>query len=280
MGIEEVMLEKDFIVEATRSITETFKVMGINVENPPMFDDYLKYQKEYEIEMSYHNFDKSYEARKNDLNMILYLAKEVQQDEDEISPYLISWDSSFYKVRTSFRKFNELGYWYIYSPQKFSNTLSILNFKVDPMSVNNNIISLVEENFNASNETISFIDLLNGLFDKDDLSEWILARKFAAMRDQLAKEEDDRERVESRNLPIDELLLLVQSAYQNNSIEKIEYPDLMSLFKNNDYSDKIMAIFNEYIHDFKSDNRLKQEIIDKMNILILENKEKQKIEGL
>lgn len=275
LDIDESLSERDFIVEATHSITETLRGLGISVVNPPIFEDYLKYQKEYETTLSYHNFEhKSYEARKNDLNTILFVSKELQLAEDEIPPYLITWDTSFYKVRSDFRKFSELGYWYIYSPQKFSNTLSILNFKIDPLSVNNNIISLVEENFNASNESISFIDLLNGLFDKDDISEWALARKFATLREKLLKEEDDKNKIEFKNLPIDEFLLLIMNTYQNNSIENIKYSDITSLFQNNNYSDRIMTIINKYISDFKSkDNKLKPEIIYEMNILILENKQ-------
>lgn len=207
---------------------------------------------------------------------IVYISKESQQKEDEISPYLITWDSSFYNVRNDFRKFTELGYWYIYSPQKFSNTISILNFKIDPSSVNNNIISLVEENFNASNETISFIDLLNGLFDKEDVSEWALAQKFAKLRAKLAKEEEeeDKNKVEFKNLPIDEFLLLILNTYQSNSNGNIKYADLTSLFQNNQYSDQIMDIINKYIHDFKSeDNKLRSEILEEMNRLILINRE-------
>lgn len=275
LDIDQALHERDFIIEATHSLTEILKSLGIFVENPPIFDDYLKYQKEYETTLSYNNFEhKSYEARKNDLNTILYLSKELQLADDEIPPYLITWDSSFYKVRNDFRKFPELDYWYIYSPQKFSNTLSILNFKIEPSSVNNNIISLVEENFNASNETISFIDLLNGLFDKDDVSEWALARKFAKLREKLVKEEEDKDKIEFKNLPIDELLLLILNTYQNISMENIKYADLIALFQNNQYSDPIMAIIHKYIHNFKSnDNKLKSEILDEMNLLILANKE-------
>lgn len=277
IDMDEVNSGKDFILEATPVLSDILKGLGISIETPPIFDDYQKYQKEYETTLSYHKLEhKSYEARKNDLNTILYISKESQQKEDEISPYLITWDSSFYNVRNDFRKFTELGYWYIYSPQKFSNTISILNFKIDPSSVNDNIISLVEENFNASNETISFIDLLNGLFDKEDVSEWALAQKFAKLRAKLAKEEEeeDKNKVEFKNLPIDEFLLLILNTYQSNSNGNIKYADLTSLFQNNQYSDQIMDIINKYIHDFKSeDNKLRSEILEEMNRLILINRE-------
>ena len=114
---------------------------------------------------------------------------------------------------------------------------------------------------------------MNGLFDKEDVSEWALAQKFAKLRAKLAKEED-KNKVEFKNLSIDEFLLLILNTYQSNSNGNIKYADLTSLFQNIDYSDQIMDIINKYIHDFKSeDNKLRSEILEEMNRLILINRE-------
>ena len=117
---------------------------------------------------------------------------------------------------------------------------------------------------------------MNGLFDKEDVSEWALAQKFAKLRAKLAKEEEeeDKNKVEFKNLPIDEFLLLILNTYRSNSNGNIKYADLTSLFQNIDYSDQIMDITNKYIHDFKSeDNKLRSEILEEMNRLILRNSE-------
>lgn len=263
--------EEDFIQEATSIITNALESLKIRVENIPIFDDYVKYQKEYENTLSYYGLDKkSYDARKNDLNTILYISDKLNNI--TISPYLITWDTSFYKVRKCFQKFKELGYWYIYSPQKFANTLSVLNFKIDPTSVNNNIISFVEENFNASSETISFLDLLNGLFYKKDLSEWQFARKIAKMREQLQKDNEISDKVEYPNLPIDEMLLLLQNEYQN-SPGQFNHSDLISLFQDNAYSDPIIDIIKKYIDSYKnSENKISQNIVAEINLLIAQQK--------
>ena len=80
--------------------------------------------------------------------------------------------------------------------------------------------------------------------------------------------------MEFKNLSIDEFLLLILNTYQSNSNGNIKYADLTSLFQNIDYSDQIMDIINKYIHDFKSeDNKLRSEILEEMNRLILRNSE-------
>ena len=91
---------------------------------------------------------------------------------------------------------------------------------------------------------------------------------------ELEEEEEDKNKVEFKNLPIDEFLLLILNTYQSNSNGNIKYADLTSLFQNNQYSDQIMDIINKYIHDFKSeDNKLRSEILEEMNRLILINRE-------
>ncbi len=62
------------------------------------------------------------------------------------------------------KRFSELGDWYIYTPLKFANTLSVLNFKIDANAINYNIVSIAEDRFNLSNDNISFMDLLNSFY--------------------------------------------------------------------------------------------------------------------
>lgn len=271
LDIEADDVINNFDYAVTNSLRYIFESLNIDIEPTPYIepDEYQKYKREYEKILTFNNLDqKSYEARKNDLKTILYIAKEFVSN-TPIPPYLITWDSSFYTVRDELKKFREIKYWHIYSPQKFTNTLSILNFKIDPTSVNNNIISLVEENFNLSNSTISFLDVLNNLFDKKDLSKWELAQKFASLRKEQEKDDAQKDRIEFNNLPIDEILLLILNNYQKNGASK----DLIELFQNNEYADKIIDIIRSYINSFKTiNNQLKPEIISRLNALIEENK--------
>jgi hypothetical protein len=123
-----------FIEELIHNLVERFELSGIVVETPPLFENYDKYRKEYEVSLSYLRHDqKSYEARKHDLNTILHLS-EMHYDTDEgyfTEPFFITWDTSFYEVRSAFRKFKELKHWYLYPPMKFANTISVINMQID-----------------------------------------------------------------------------------------------------------------------------------------------------
>lgn len=271
--------EDDFIKDLVQSLIERFELLGIEVGYPPLFDNYEKYKKEYEITLSYMKHDqKSYEARKHDLNTVLHLSN-MYYDFDEQSfaePFLVTWDTSFYEIRKSFKKFAELNHWYLYPPMKFANTISIINFKIDSKAINYNIISLVEENFNLSNDTISFFDLINGLFNDGDATKWKLANKLAKLRKQLLNnvELEDFHKGSGKNLPIDELLLLIQNHYQNPQNKK-SYSDLSLLFQNNNYADDIVSMIESHLEDFQTRTGINNQIIDKIDKMIAENNKQQ-----
>lgn len=187
---------------------------------------------------------------------------EPKVDCDFKEPFLITWDQSFYRIRKEMNaRFPELGEWYIYTPLKFVNTLSVLNFKIDAKAINYNIVSIAEDRFNLSNNNISFMDLLNSFYPRKDISEWTLAGRLSKMRQELIDEQAD-DTLNDATLPIDELLMNVYQ-YYNNPRNSRSYNDLVNLFTNNDYADDIVSIISEYI-DVKFDIS----IISKFNALI------------
>jgi hypothetical protein len=269
--------DRNFIEYVAQRLIERFEFLNIDVESPRMFaeQDYRKYKKEYEIALSYSkHFNKSYEARKHDLNAILHIADN-QFDIEEyefIEPYFITWDTSFHEVRKQFRKFSELSFWYLMPPLKFSDTISVIDMKINSDALNYNIISMVEDNFNLSSESISFIDLLNSFFEDDNTTKWKLGEKFAKLRRKLLDEIEvnDFKRIENNNLPIDELLLLIQNHYQNPR-NKNSFSDITSLFTNNSFSDKICEIIEKNIDSYTDEHGLKKSIIKEFDELIEEN---------
>jgi hypothetical protein len=267
------------VEDLIQSLVERLELLGIEVKTPPIFDNYEKYRKEYEISLSYMKHDqKSYEARKNDLNTILFLSGMHFDLEEGLftEPFFITWDISFHEVRKNFKKFKELNYWYLYPPMKFANTVSVLNMKVDSQAINFNVIALVEDNFNLSNETISFLDIVNGLFNDKDIKKWKIINKLAKLRKRLIEDlnVEDFNKGKSKNIPIDEMLLLIQKYYQNPE-NKRNFKDLTNLFQNNDYADKLTDLIEKKLTNYESKNKISQDIIDNIDLMIKENNEAQ-----
>lgn len=263
---------EDFI----RNLKDRFELMGITVvESARRYENYAKYKKQYEVSLSYlKNDQKSQEARKNDLNTILLLSSEhfLLEEGYFTEPYLITWDSSFYNIRSDFKNFHELNYWYVYSPMKFANTISVMNMRIDSDAINYNIISLVEDNFNLSNEAVSFLDILNDIFKGGNVKNWKLANKMAKIRKKQLRDYDlmDFSKTRSKSLPIDEFVLHLQKHYQSHANQK-NYTDLISLFQNNDFADRISNLIESNIDNFLLRNKIKDSIVAQIDKMIEEN---------
>ncbi len=98
-------------------------------------------------------------------------------------PFFITWDSSFYNMRKFFtNKYKDFSYWYIYTPMKFANRLSVMNLKLNTTCLNYDIISLAETNFSLSNESVGFIDTLSAFFNKGNITNWELGQKLTKLK--------------------------------------------------------------------------------------------------
>ena len=250
LGLEPYEIEPRSLKEDTAKIfSEIMEDLSITIIRHQDVPEFQSFKKEYETELSYARVFRSFEARINDINAAI-IAGNYFRDFAE-TPYIVTHDSLFMSVRDRFaEKFQDtLAFWNVSSPQKISEMLSLMDFKVDPQLVDENIISLTESNFNTSNDTISFIDLLNTIVDQKDLRDWKLAVKLSKMR-RLCKPSTDSDKLLSMNLPIDEIL----SEIINTMTTKGGVPmtDVRAIFCDNDYADQISNIIKQELANNKS----------------------------
>ena len=273
LDVEPYEIDSKSIIDiASEVFSRRFDDLSITIIRHQEVDEFASFKKEYETELSYVGVSRSYEARINDINAAI-IAGNYFEDFQNV-PYLVTHDSAFIKVRDRFAdKFsNLLSFWYVFSPQKISEMLSLIHFKVDPMLVDENIISLTENSFNTSNDTISFIDLLNSIIDQKELGDWKLAAKLSRLR-KLCKANFEGEKMLSMNLPIDEIL----SDILNTLISKQGVPmsDIKELFCDNDYADRISGLIKQELENHKMGSvRVSTKTYDKLKHYIVEKKSK------
>ena len=229
--------------EIFNSLFDILKLSEIEPISTSSIPDNEGYQRQYDFALSDGvGSKKSQSARHHDLNALLLLSRFA--DEEGQTAYLITWDKTFYKVRESFSKFKELNEWYIYSPQKFTNTLSVINFQVDVSSVNSGIISIMND-INAGNEQPSVIDLLSSMFAGKQLKGIDFINAFKQMRQSLLIKEEERE--SNNAIPIDEMLDKVVSHYKSNDQSFSKFVDLLS---SPEYASLIIDVFKDNIDSF------------------------------
>lgn len=233
-----------------------YDVLNIYVVYHEQYDNLHVVKKEYEIVLSYQDKFRTPTAVNNDVKMIMFLSdKEKHRDRDmniRSEPFLVTWDKLFYDVRKSIgnAKYQnyQFDYWYIYSPAKLADRLSIMNFKLNPKSIDHNIISLTETTFNTINKSGTFLDILSTFFDKKNLSEIKLANKLLALEEQLLNEKPEETTISEKPSPLVDILLNVRSHYWN--AESFKFDDVIYLFETKEYENQIYSSFEETINNY------------------------------
>ena len=245
----EGMGQNEFIHEISGRIEKILEYCGIEVITTRYYDELRVAQKEYDLHLLDKRYSKPRRAQNNDLICMLYLSEEcnhINPDSNLLDePFFITWDSTFYTFRKKFlNKFKGRSYFYIYTPMKFANRLSVMNLKINTACINYDIISLAENNFKYSNESISFIDTLSSFFRSDDANNWKLGQKLATMRKQQEEDSEISDFSVGRQVyqPVDVVLKNIKDHYNNDV--KTSFEIIVKIFEKNEIADMIVDIIS------------------------------------
>ena len=245
----EGMGQNEFIHEISGRIEKILEYCGIEVITTRYYDELRVAQKEYDLHLLDKRYSKPRRAQNNDLICMLYLSEEcnhINPDSNLLDePFFITWDSTFYTFRKKFlNKFKGRSYFYIYTPMKFANRLSVMNLKINTACINYDIISLAENNFKYSNESISFIDTLSSFFRSDDANNWKLGQKLATMRKQQEEDSEISDFSVGRQVyqPVDVVLKNIKDHYNNDV--KTSFEIIVKIFEKNEIADLIVDIIS------------------------------------
>lgn len=180
---------QDFINEAVTAISYILTMQDITVVDSPyiVYDELDRLTKEYDLIAQLYR-RKPHRAIISDIKMIQYLSDKnahINQDTQlPEEPYFITCDSSLYNYRHHFiARYPKRLHWYIYTPLKFANRLSVMNFKPDPEALSLDLINVAEANFNSSttNNKKPFIDILSMFVGKTNENSWAITRRLAEL---------------------------------------------------------------------------------------------------
>lgn len=255
--------DDDFLITAEKKLVSIIELCNIKLVYHPNYPNYPAIKKEYEYSLASQSKDRSYTARENDLRTILYLSTKENHtnlENGEIEePFLVTWDSAFYKFRKALLdKHKELSYWYIYSPLKVVDRFSVMNFQLNPQSINLNIVALTETNFNYSTKTSFFIDIISSFFNKGDVSKLSIIKKLSNLQgntrniNEVPTQEDFKDKEEST---ITHLLLNLRNHYHSYEA-KYKFDDVIKVFELPKFEDEILKIFETTITSFKTTKTL------------------------
>ena len=264
LGVDENdIVSADFSSIAYDVLVDYLNTIGIEVKDIPFFDNYEEYKNEYYKALYLVGYTKKDQTLTNDLSTILYMSEFAEAKRQ--TPYLVTRDNSFIKVRTKLlEKIKILSFWHIHSPLRVANMLSVMAFKPNPDVINRNIISIVEKSFDTYSSTDTFLDVMANYVDKENLSDWEFAKKMKKLKQSLEEKIVSEEQQSVRSQPSME-------DYFNYLIRRYSKSDddmktLATVFSDNDYADRLYNAVRNTIEGFNvsGDNTAVNKQFDKL----------------
>jgi hypothetical protein len=202
---------------------------------------------------------KSHYVMVNDALMVCHLSDKEFHD---IEPFFLTWDKSFTDYRKLFKsKFSRLEpiSWHLFNPSKFLNHMSLLDFKIDPKSITNEYMSIIDS-LGIHEKTQTIYDNINKLLDLKDISKG-QRRKYVQIAGDIF---NDKEFSYDVNLPDDSIVENLSDSF-SEIIERINH---YYYNKDSNYS----------IHTYRKVMLVEESFVKIANVIAKEIKESMKSE--
>lgn len=267
--------DKNYIQIATDLITQYLESLDIEIVEIPKLD------KEPAVDIFKSVLQTKDKTRQevtvnNDAIMLSYLSN---NSEHEVEPIFITWDTTFYDARKKyFEKFRGCDLWHLFSPSKFLNHISLLEFEVNPQSLSNDFYSILHSS-DIQNKTENVIDSLTALLDidKQDKRKYINKLKEFGKTYVFTHEKDSEIIEQEQSQPIEILINKLTFYYRNSKTKKHSFEDLKSIFSESVYFEQITSIIQRELENLVNYNSDIDNVYKQMDILIDNKKDKNSI---
>ncbi len=168
---------------------------------------------------------KPYHVMVNDALMVCHLS---DNEFHSIEPFFLTWDKSFTVFRKEYKNmFNRLEpiSWHLFNPSKFLNHMSLLDFKIDPKSITNEYLSIIDS-LGLQEKTQTIFDNINKLLDLKDISKG-QRRKYVQIAEEIFNENEfsydvnipEKSVAENISVSFGEIVEKINNYYHNEDSE-------------------------------------------------------------
>lgn len=197
----------------------------------------------------------------NDALMVCHLTN---SKEHVTEPFFLTWDKTFTYYRKSYKeKFNRMDLisWHLFNPSKFLNHMSLIDFKIEPKSITNEYLSILDS-FGLHEKSRTIFDNMNRFLDIKNISK-LQRRKYIEHTKKIFNEKEfsyevnlPEEEVKGRISKPFEYILDDLNSYFRDSNSKYSIDLYRSMLLVEDFFIKVVDIVkNEIVLEIKGDKR-------------------------
>lgn len=206
---------------------------------------------------------KSYHILKNDALMVCHLAN---NEEHASEPFFLTWDRTFTHYRKAFKdKFNrrEPISWHLFNPAKFLNHMSLIDFKIEPKTITNEYLSIID-GIGMQEKTRTIFDNMNRFLDIKDISK-NQRKKYVQLISSIFNEKEFSYEIQLPEVEITskisksfEDIIENINAFFHDSTNRFNIEMYRKMLLNEDYFLKVVEIVkNEIILEIKGESKMK-----------------------
>ncbi|MBE8728280.1 hypothetical protein [Flavobacterium hungaricum] len=223
-GISLNMVQKDDKNDYLQQfLIQLLKVNEINIDVVHKYDTDYKTRSDFQrisktLGEIYSRNESNRKARSLKFDSLLFMHI-YDLDIDLIDPIVITWDNTFKEFRKEYQLRNpSLRYWHLFKPGKYLDHTSLLNFKINSSAISNEILSMIDTEFEVVRGVKKLSDILTSIIDLKSASGTKLSRGLAEIRDtyiyEINKEDSIKTEVEySDSQPVDEIVSNIYDYY-------------------------------------------------------------------
>lgn len=211
----------------------------------------------------------------NDGIMIEFLGHD-DSEVHPLKPVFITWDRTFFKIQSKYYLKNPTAQrWLLFTPSKFIDHYSLLNFSIDSESVTKEIISLLSDEIIQSTHTL--LDSLIFLLNPNDEVGLEYTRRLAQIRDEEIYRVRENQVIPPEDFEgeavIDDVFFKLTTHYREDD-KDIDL--LKKVFTKKNYVDTVINIIVEAVNVYYTLNQFDEAVISKFDVLIHEIIEEEK----
>lgn len=249
----------DYLSQALFNI---FKLNNVSIDDVEPFDKMNQNKNEFEkIEKQFIDTysdlnikNRNQRSLRYDSLVMQHISTNFEANED---PTILTWDKTFKPFRKAYLTKNlNSNYWHIFTPGNFIDHISLLRFKINGDSISNEILSMIETDFEVVKKVGKLADIITSIVDLKSEVGINLSTGLSRIRKehiyQINTTDKERDTAESKAQPIDEIIDNLINYYSKKK-GQYDFKDFTESLKNEESIEPLLKILeresNYYIRN-------------------------------
>jgi len=186
-----------------------------------------------------------------------------------VDPIFCTWDLSLMRVRKAyFEKFPGCTKWYMFTPTRLMDHISMMNFQIKPGTVSNEILTILDQDFSFQQMTHTLLDSVAVIINTENVVGLRYTNKLAEMREKEVLEVDAKIEAGNEGTETPQIDIIFRKLFETFVLSNDKSQLFKKLFTKEEYFDDIINVLDNEIKLMAQGNYVSDQLIKSIENLI------------